>query len=54
MYMKSTHNNNNKYFFLQDLISNGEPFEIVFVSSDKSPEELMNYLKVIFVILKTY
>jgi len=31
--------------FYNDLISNGEPFEIVFVSSDKSPEELMNYLK---------
>jgi len=31
--------------FYNDLLSNGEPFEIVFVSSDKSPEELMKYLK---------
>jgi len=31
--------------FYNDLTSNGEPFEIVFVSSDQSPEELMTYLK---------
>ena len=32
---------------IQDLTSNGEPFEIVFISSDKSPEELKTYMKVI-------
>ncbi len=30
----------------QDIVGNGEPFEIVFVSSDKSAEELMSYMKV--------
>ena len=29
----------------QDLVGGGEPFEIVFVSSDKSAEELMGYMK---------
>ena len=30
---------------VQDLVGAGEPFEIVFVSSDKSAEELMGYMK---------
>ena len=30
---------------VQDLVGAGEPFEIVFVSSDKSSEELMGYMK---------
>merc|ERR1712106_1174419 len=31
--------------FYCDLVGGGEPFEIVFVSSDKSAEELMGYMK---------
>ena len=31
----------------QELVGAGEPFEVVFVSSDKSAEELMAYMKVI-------
>ncbi|XP_023349779.1 nucleoredoxin-like protein 2 [Eurytemora carolleeae] len=31
--------------FYTDLVSNGEPFEIIFISSDNSPEELMTYMK---------
>ena len=30
----------------QELVGAGEPFEVVFVSSDKSAEELMVYMKV--------
>ena len=33
------------YGLIQDLVGGGEPFEIVFVSSDKSAEELMGYMK---------
>ena len=32
----------------QELVGAGEPFEVVFVSSDKSAEELMAYMKVRF------
>ena len=32
---------------VQELVGAGEPFEVVFVSSDKSAEELMAYMKVI-------
>ena len=32
--------------FYSDLVtSGGEPFEIVFVSSDKTPEDMMTYMK---------
>ena len=32
-------------FFPQELTKEGEPLEVVFVSMDKSPEEMMNYMK---------
>merc|ERR1712080_692993 len=31
--------------FYSELVGAGEPFEVVFVSSDKSAEELMAYMK---------
>merc|ERR1712045_300160 len=31
--------------FYSDLVGAGEPFEVVFVSSDKSAEEMMGYMK---------
>merc|ERR1739842_16477 len=31
--------------FYNELVNNSEPLEVVFVSSDKSPEELMVYMK---------
>ena len=34
----------------QELVGAGEPFEVVFVSSDKSAEELMAYMKVRFMM----
>ena len=30
---------------MQELTKEGEPLEVVFVSMDKSPEEMMNYMK---------
>ena len=37
----------------QELVGAGEPFEVVFVSSDKSAEELMAYMKVIIGLFRS-